>query len=55
MAASASIKGSAEEALLREWIGYLAALSGPDLEQALQYKQREAAGRAMRRRWCCAA
>ena len=37
-------KGGAEEALLREWIGYLAALSGPELEQALQYKAREAAG-----------
>lgn len=37
-------KGSAEEALLRAWIGYLATLSGRDLEQALQYKQREITG-----------
>ncbi len=37
-------KGGADEALLKEWIGYLATLSGPELEQALQYKQREAAG-----------
>src|SRR5579872_3557637 len=38
-------KGSEEEALLRTWIGYLAALSGPELEAALQYKAQEAAGR----------
>jgi len=34
-------RDSQEEALLRTWIGYLATLSGRDLEQALQYKQRE--------------
>src|SRR5689334_10657214 len=37
-------KGSAEEATLRAWIDYLAALSGRELEQALEYKAREAAG-----------
>ena len=37
-------RGSEEETLLRAWIGYLAALSVPELQQALQYKQREAGG-----------
>src|ERR1051326_7685456 len=37
-------KGSPEEALLREWIDYLAALSGLEIEHALEYKAREAAG-----------
>jgi hypothetical protein len=37
-------RGSEEETLLRAWIGYLATLSGPELQQALQYKQREAGG-----------
>ncbi len=37
-------KGSAEEAALKSWIGYLSALSGPDLAAALRYKQEEAAG-----------
>ena len=36
--------GSPEEILLKQWIGYLATLSGPELGQALQYKAREAAG-----------
>lgn len=36
--------GSPEEALLKQWIGYLATLSGPELAQALQYKARDAAG-----------
>jgi uncharacterized protein DUF1592/uncharacterized protein DUF1588/uncharacterized protein DUF1587/uncharacterized protein DUF1595/uncharacterized protein DUF1585 len=30
--------GSTEEAVLKQWIGYLAALSGRDLERALSYK-----------------
>jgi len=37
-------QGSPEEALLKAWIGYLASLSGPELAQALRYKQDEAAG-----------
>ena len=37
-------KGSEEEALLKQWIAYLATLSGPDLQQALQYRKQEAAG-----------
>ena len=37
-------RGSEEETLLRTWIGYLAALSGPELQQALQYKPHEAGG-----------
>jgi len=37
-------KGSEEEALLKNWIGYLATLTGPELRQALLYKQHEAAG-----------
>ncbi len=36
--------GSPEEMLLKQWIGYLATLSGPELAQALQYKARNAAG-----------
>jgi hypothetical protein len=35
---------SAEEAVLKTWVEYLAKLSGPDLEAALRYKQEEAAG-----------
>jgi hypothetical protein len=37
-------KGSAEEALLRKWIVYLTGLSEPEMEQALRYRQQEAAG-----------
>jgi hypothetical protein len=37
-------RGSEDETLLRAWIAYLATLSGPDLQQALQFKQREAGG-----------
>jgi hypothetical protein len=33
--------GSPEETLLKQWIGYLATLSGPELAQALQYKARD--------------
>jgi len=36
--------GSQEEILLKQWIGYLASLSGSELAEALQYKAREAAG-----------
>jgi hypothetical protein len=37
-------QGSAEEQLLKAWIGYLASLSGPELSRALSYKQSERAG-----------
>ena len=37
-------QGSPEEALLKAWIGYLASLSGPELAQALRYKETEAVG-----------
>ena len=37
-------KGSAEEAALKSWIGYLANLSGPELAEALRYRQAEAGG-----------
>src|SRR5262245_58650830 len=37
-------KGSAEEAALQSWIGYLAKLSGPELNEALHYRRAEAAG-----------
>jgi hypothetical protein len=37
-------KGSAEEAALQDWIGGLAKLSGPELNEALRYRQAEAAG-----------
>lgn len=36
--------GSPEETLLKQWIGYLATFSGPEIAQALQYKARELAG-----------
>jgi hypothetical protein len=37
-------QGSTEEVALKSWIGYLAKLSGPELSQALRYRQAEAAG-----------
>src|SRR5207302_5725668 len=37
-------KGSAEEAALKSWIGYLAALPGPELAAALRYRREEDAG-----------
>ena len=37
-------KGSPEEATLKSWIGYLAKLSGPELTEALRYRQEEASG-----------
>ena len=37
-------QGSAEEAALKSWIGYLAKLSGPELAEALRYRQAEAGG-----------
>jgi hypothetical protein len=37
-------RGSEEEALLNQWVAYLATFSAADQQQALQYKQREAAG-----------
>jgi hypothetical protein len=37
-------RGSAEETLLKQWVEYLATFSAADQQQALQYKQREAAG-----------
>ncbi|HYM09046.1 MAG TPA: DUF1592 domain-containing protein, partial [Terriglobales bacterium] len=37
-------QGSEEEALLKAWIAYLASLSGPELAEAMRYKQTEAAG-----------
>lgn len=37
-------KGSPEEGVLKAWINYLATLSGPELVEALRYKQEEAAG-----------
>src|SRR5213593_3221216 len=37
-------KGSSEETLLRKWITYLTSLSEPELQQALRYRQQEAAG-----------
>lgn len=36
-------KGSEAEGLLKIWIGYLAKLSGAELQHALQYRQREVA------------
>ena len=36
--------GSPEEAVLKQWVEYLANLSGPELEAARRYKQEEAAG-----------
>ena len=36
--------GSPEEAILKQWIDYLAKMSGPELEEARRYKQEEAAG-----------
>ncbi len=36
--------GSSEEALLKAWIGYLASLTGPELDEALRYRQNENAG-----------
>jgi hypothetical protein len=36
--------GSPEEAVLKQWIDYLANMSGPELEAARRYKQEEAAG-----------
>ncbi len=36
--------GSPEEGVLKQWVGYLAKMSGPELEEALRYKQEEAAG-----------
>src|SRR5437016_4539495 len=37
-------KGSPEEAALKSWIGYLAKLTGPELTQALKYREEEAGG-----------
>jgi len=37
-------QGSTEEAALRSWIAYLAKLSGPELAEALRYRQVEASG-----------
>ena len=37
-------QGSAEEVALKSWIGYLAKLSGPELTEALRYRQAEAGG-----------
>jgi hypothetical protein len=37
-------QGSAEEAALKSWIGYLAKLSGEELVEALRYRQAEAGG-----------
>src|SRR5579864_5175343 len=37
-------RGSTEETLLKQWVEYLATFSAADQQQALQYKQREAAG-----------
>lgn len=37
-------KGSADEAALKSWIGYLAKLSGDELTAALRYRQEEARG-----------
>src|SRR5260370_37875296 len=37
-------QGSAEEAALKSWIGYLAKFSGPELVEALRYRQAEAGG-----------
>jgi hypothetical protein len=36
--------GSPEEAILKQWIDYLAKMSGPELEEARRYKEDEAAG-----------
>ncbi len=36
--------GSPEEAILKQWIDYLAKMSGPELEEARRYKEQEAAG-----------
>jgi hypothetical protein len=36
--------GSPEEAVLKQWIDYLANMSGPELEAARRYKQEEAVG-----------
>ncbi len=36
--------GSPEEAILKQWIDYLAKMSGPELEEARHYKEDEAAG-----------
>src|SRR5438477_12836728 len=35
-------KSSPEEAALKSWIGYLAKLTGPELTQALKYREEEA-------------
>jgi len=37
-------KGSADEAALKSWIAYLATLAGPELSDALRYRQQEAGG-----------
>src|SRR5437016_11085704 len=37
-------KNSPEEAALKSWVGYLAKLSGPELAEALRYRQAEAGG-----------
>jgi len=37
-------RGSPEEAILKQWIDYLAKMSGPQLEEARHYKEEEAAG-----------
>src|SRR3954451_7346687 len=37
-------KGSADEATLKSWIAYLAALPAPELAEALRYRQTEARG-----------
>src|SRR5438034_2968657 len=37
-------RGSAEESALKSWIGYLATLSGSELQSALGHKREEAAG-----------
>jgi len=36
--------GSPEEAILKQWVDYLAKMSGPELEEARRYKEEEAAG-----------
>jgi hypothetical protein len=38
-------QGSDEEGLLKAWIAYLASLPGPEVAEALRYRQNEAAGR----------
>ena len=37
-------KGTAQEAVLRSWVDYLASLQGPELAEALRYRQEEQRG-----------